>query len=59
MHVLPFGEAIPLSGASTKGKKGLPEIADKGTVFLDEIIGDTEGDSFVDQPGRPNSFIFR
>jgi len=25
------------SGASTKGKKGLLEVADKGTVFLDEI----------------------
>ena len=33
-----FGyEAGAFSGASTKGKKGLLEVADKGTVFLDEI----------------------
>jgi PAS domain S-box-containing protein len=33
-----FGyEPGAFSGASTKGKKGLLEVADKGTVFLDEI----------------------
>ena len=33
-----FGyEAGAFSGASSKGKKGLLEVADKGTVFLDEI----------------------
>jgi len=33
-----FGyESGAFSGASTKGKKGLLEIADTGTVFLDEI----------------------
>jgi PAS domain S-box-containing protein len=33
-----FGyEPGAFSGASTKGKKGLLEVADRGTVFLDEI----------------------
>ena len=33
-----FGyEPGAFSGASSKGKKGLLEVADKGTVFLDEI----------------------